>query len=70
MNSRESDIDTVCVVPNFIKRDEHFFGTLSKTLSSNKDVTEILELKDVAVPLIKLKYSDIQFDILFTQVDQ
>lgn len=51
-----SDIDALVVVPRHIKRTEHFFGVLAPMLRQNSDVTELNEVIDTAVPVIKLKF--------------
>ena len=28
VNHKESDLDTICIVPQYVSRDEHFFGQL------------------------------------------
>ena len=67
--TKDSDIDTVCVVPSFIKRDEHFFGILFDTLSQNENVSDLIAIKETTVPLIKMKFYEVQIDILFAQLN-
>jgi len=38
-NSKESDIDSICVVPKFVEREKHFFGIFFETLKAEKFVT-------------------------------
>lgn len=67
--TKDSDIDTVCIVPNFIKRNEHFFGVLYDILSQNEKVKSLMVIKETNVPLIKMKFYDVQIDILFAQIN-
>jgi poly(A) polymerase len=51
-----SDIDCLVVAPRHIKRFEHFFNVLAPILRENPDVTELNEVQDTAVPVIKMKF--------------
>ena len=45
VNSFDSDIDTVCIVPNFVNRSKHFFGDLIEILKNKTDgVSEIFSI--------------------------
>lgn len=68
VNHKDSDLDTVCIVPSFISRDEHFFGGLLTILKGFDKVREIYAV-DAMVPLIKLKFSNIPIDILFARLE-
>ena len=39
VNTNDADIDTVCVVPNFINREDHFFVDLYELLKSTQKVS-------------------------------
>jgi poly(A) polymerase Pap1 len=52
----DSDIDSLVVAPRKIDRLKHFFGMLAPMLKSNPDVTELREVREAFVPVIKLKY--------------
>ena len=52
----DSDIDSLVVAPRKIDRLKHFFGMLAPMLKSNTDVTELREVREAFVPVIKLKY--------------
>ena len=41
VDTRDGDIDTICVVPNFIDRETHFFKKLYNILKSHPSVNEI-----------------------------
>jgi poly(A) polymerase len=70
VNSQDSDVDTVCVVPKFINRDDHFFNILYKILKEKKGIENLFRVQDTLVPLMKLTYFNIQFDIVFARIDQ
>lgn len=67
VNSHESDIDTVCLVPHYVDRDNHFFGRLVEILKKRKEVSEIFPIKEATVPIIKMKFQDILFDLSFAR---
>jgi len=67
VNSHDSDIDTVCLVPHFIDRDLHFFGNLVRILEERKEVTELFPIKEASVPIIRMKFSGILFDLSFAR---
>ena len=69
VNHKESDLDTICIVPQYVSRDEHFFGQLLISLKSHSKVTDIYPISDAMVPLIKLKFSNIPIDILFARLE-
>ena len=69
VNHKESDLDTICIVPSFVSRDAHFFGLLLQTLKSHAKVSDIYPISDAMVPLIKLKFSTIPVDILFARLE-
>ena len=52
----DSDIDSLVVAPRMIDRMKHFFGVLAPMLKSNPDVTDMKEVPEAFVPVIKLKY--------------
>lgn len=63
-----ADIDVLCVAPRHVDRSEDFFGELLQILKSEKDISEIHDVKDAYVPVIKMKYSGIQIDLLFARL--
>ncbi|KRX06456.1 Nucleotidyltransferase, class I, C-terminal-like [Pseudocohnilembus persalinus] len=70
VNSQESDIDTVCIAPKFVSREEHFFKGFYEILRNTDNITDIFCISEALVPLIRLKYHNIQFDILFCQINE
>lgn len=69
VNHKESDLDTICIVPNFVDRDKNFFGELFESLKTHGKVTDIYVISDAMVPLIKLKFATIPIDILFARME-
>jgi poly(A) polymerase len=72
VNSRGGDIDTLVLAPNYVKRDEHFFGMMPDILRQEPDITDLVPVNGatVTVPLIKMKFHGISFDLLFASLDQ
>jgi len=62
-----ADIDTLCVVPRHITR-EHFFEVLPAMLNDRPEVTELATVPEAFVPIIKLKFSSIEVDLLFARL--
>ncbi len=56
MGGPDSDIDSLVVAPRMIDRMKHFFGMLAPILKNNPDVTDLKEVPEAIVPVIKLKY--------------
>jgi poly(A) polymerase len=63
-----ADIDVLCVAPRHVDRNEDFFGELVNILKNEREVTEICDVKDAYVPVIKMKYCGIQIDLLFARL--
>ncbi|EIJ89367.1 poly(A) polymerase [Nematocida parisii] len=68
VHSSGADIDTLCVVPNFVSRNE-FFTTFYDELCSKDYITEISKVTNTFVPLIKFKIKTIPIDLVFARVD-
>ena len=69
VNGPGSDIDTLVVAPRHIKRSEHFFGILAPMLKNTPGVTELTEVRETLVPVIKMKFNDVDIDMLFARVE-
>lgn len=63
-----ADIDVLCVAPQHVDRNKHFFGELVNILKKEKEVSELHDVKDAYVPVIKMKYCGIQIDLLFARL--
>ena len=65
----DADIDTLLVCPNFITREE-FFDEFYEFLSHNRNVKSLQCAKDAFVPIITMKFCDVEMDLLFAQIDE
>lgn len=68
VHSSGADIDTLCIVPNFVSRNE-FFNVFYDELCSKEYITEISKVTNTFVPLIKFKINSIPIDLLFARMD-
>ncbi|KAH8096719.1 polymerase [Cristinia sonorae] len=62
-----SDIDTLCVVPKHVSR-EDFFDVFENMLRETDGVTEASGVPDAYVPVIKTKISGIPIDLLMARL--
>jgi len=63
-----SDIDTLCVVPRHVLRDD-FFTDMTESLEKNNEVTDLTTVTDAYVPVIKMKFQDIPIDLIFAKLN-
>ena len=65
-----SDIDTLIVAPKHVSRDDWFeqFPPLMDKMSDAGAIEEMKPVRDAHVPIIKLKYSGIDIDMIFTRL--
>ena len=63
-----SDIDTLVVAPRHIDRHKHFFGVLPNILRKTPGVKELTEVREAVVPCIKMKFDEVDIDMLFAKV--
>ena len=61
----DSDIDLVCVVPNFIDESEDFFDILFERLGKNKNIKNLVKITEAYIPIIKMNYSGVDVDLIF-----
>ncbi|CDO73813.1 hypothetical protein BN946_scf185015.g142 [Trametes cinnabarina] len=62
-----SDIDTLCVVPKHVSR-EDFFEVFEDMLKETEGVTEVSGVPDAYVPIIKTKISGIPIDLVMARL--
>jgi poly(A) polymerase len=62
-----ADIDVLCVAPDHVDRND-FFSDLVTILNLEKEVSDLFPVRDAYVPVIKMKFSGIQIDLLFARL--
>lgn len=67
VHSSGADIDTLAVVPRHIDRSD-FFTSFKEMLNQDPNVTELHAVEEAYVPVMKLKYSGVELDILFARL--
>ena len=70
LKSHSSDIDLICVCPNFIQRSTHFFDQLKQKLMDEKEVKHLATRENAKVPIITFFFKDINIDISFCQLKE
>ncbi|XP_022715040.1 nuclear poly(A) polymerase 4-like isoform X2 [Durio zibethinus] len=63
-----SDIDTLCVGPSYVNREEDFFFILHNILAEREEVTELQPVPDAHVPVMKFKFDGIPIDLLYASI--
>jgi poly(A) polymerase len=63
-----ADMDTLCVGPSYVDREEDFFMTLHDMLAEMEDVTELQPVPDAHVPVMKFKFQGIPIDLLYASI--
>ncbi|CAN6250882.1 unnamed protein product [Urochloa humidicola] len=63
-----ADIDTLCVGPSYVNREEDFFVTLHGILAEKEEVTELQPVPDAHVPVLKFKFRGISIDLLYASL--
>ncbi|KRY58911.1 Poly(A) polymerase gamma [Trichinella britovi] len=67
VHTRGADIDTLCVAPRHILR-EDFFTSFKDLLKSQSEVSECRPIEEAFVPVIKLKFDGIELDMVFARL--
>jgi len=70
LNSNDSDVDVICVVPNFINREKHFFGDLADMFEGRPGVKNLNRIVSASVPIINFEYRGLPIDISFSQLNR
>ncbi|KAF3446721.1 hypothetical protein FNV43_RR11901 [Rhamnella rubrinervis] len=63
-----ADVDTLCVGPSYVNREEDFFLVLHNILSEMEEVTELQPVPDAHVPVMKFKFQGISIDLLYASI--
>lgn len=67
VHGKGSDIDTLCVAPRHVERSD-FFSSLFERLEQNSLITELTQVPDAYVPVIKFVFDGIPIDLLFARL--
>ncbi|GER39497.1 nuclear poly(a) polymerase [Striga asiatica] len=65
-----ADIDTLCIGPSYVSREEDFFYVLHNMLAEMEDVTELQPVPDAHVPVMRFKFDGISIDLLYASISQ
>ncbi|KAL8458392.1 hypothetical protein ACS0TY_036056 [Phlomoides rotata] len=60
-----ADVDTLCIGPSYVTREEDFFYVLHNILNEMEEVTELQPVPDAHVPVMKFKFDGISIDLLY-----
>ena len=63
VHSPGSDIDTLCVGPRHVQR-EDFFGSFQEILRADPEVTKFSAVPDAFVPIMKFLYSGVDVRVI------
>ncbi|KAI4387392.1 hypothetical protein MLD38_005230 [Melastoma candidum] len=63
-----ADIDTLCVGPSYVNREEDFFFILHDMFAQMDEVTELQPVPDAHVPVMKFKFDGISIDLLYASI--
>ncbi|KAL6335722.1 hypothetical protein AAG906_039485 [Vitis piasezkii] len=63
-----TDIDTLCIGPSYVSREEDFFFLLHNILADMEEVTELQPVPDAHVPVMKFKFDGISIDLLYASI--
>merc|ERR1719384_603603 len=67
VHNKGADIDTLCVVPRHIIR-EDYFSTFVEMLRVQDEVTDLRPVPDAFVPVIKFSFDGIDIDLVFARL--
>ncbi|XP_019184884.1 PREDICTED: nuclear poly(A) polymerase 2-like isoform X2 [Ipomoea nil] len=61
-------IDTLCIGPSYVNREEDFFTILRDILAKMEEVTEIRCVLEAHVPVMKFKFQGISINLLYASI--
>ena len=67
LNERGTDIDTICVAPRMVTRDD-FFDSLKVILEDRDEVENLSAVETAKVPIITFDFDGVNLDLLFAQL--
>lgn len=68
VHSPGADMDTLCIGPSYVNREEDFFIILHDILAEMEEVTELQPVSDAHVPVMKFKFQGISIDLLYASI--
>ncbi|PSS01249.1 Nuclear poly(A) polymerase [Actinidia chinensis var. chinensis] len=63
-----ADMDTLCIGPSYVNREEDFFIILHDMLAEMEEVVELQPVPDAHVPVMKFKFQGMSIDLLYASV--
>ncbi|MED6193578.1 Nuclear poly(A) polymerase 4 [Stylosanthes scabra] len=63
-----ADLDTLCIGPSYVNREEDFFFALHDILANMEEITELQPIPDAHVPVMKFKFDGISIDLLYASI--
>ncbi|OQS06970.1 Poly(A) polymerase [Thraustotheca clavata] len=69
VNEPGADIDTICVAPKFVTR-EDFFTSLKEILLKHAKVTNLVAIEGALVPILTFDYEEINIDLQIAILDR
>ncbi|XP_047334654.1 nuclear poly(A) polymerase 1-like [Impatiens glandulifera] len=68
VHSSGADINTLCVGPRHVTREDDFFGELHRILLEMPEVTELQPIPDAHVPVMRFRINGVSIDLLYARL--